>query len=61
MNELDERYSTAEEAIYDAFFLVLKDKSLDKVTVSDVIKKAAGFRRLPSIKGLWERMSKHSV
>ncbi len=44
MNELDERYSTAEEAIYDAFFLVLKDKSLDKVTVSDVIKKAGIVR-----------------
>ena len=44
MNESDERYSTVEEAIFDAFFLILKDKDLDKVTVSDVIKKAGIVR-----------------
>lgn len=39
MNEIqDERYHVADEAIYDAFFLVLKEKDLDKITVSDVIK-----------------------
>ena len=34
MNESDERYLTAEDAIYDAFFLLLKEKSVDKITVS---------------------------
>lgn len=40
----DERYNIADEAIYDAFFLVLKEKDLDKITVSDVIKKAGIVR-----------------
>ncbi|MCM1468164.1 MAG: TetR/AcrR family transcriptional regulator [Alistipes sp.] len=40
----DERYSVADEAIYDAFFLVLKEKDLDKITVSDVIKRAGIVR-----------------
>ena len=31
MNESDERYSTAEDAIYDAFFLLLKEKDLEKI------------------------------
>lgn len=44
MNESDERYSIAEEAIYDAFFLLLKEKELEKITVSDVIKKAGIVR-----------------
>lgn len=45
MNEiLDERYSVADEAIYDAFFLVLKEKELDKITVSDIIKRAGIVR-----------------
>lgn len=44
MNESDERYSTVEEAIYEAFFLLLKEKSVDKITVSDVIKKAGIVR-----------------
>lgn len=44
MNEADERYSTAEDAIYDAFFLLLKEKSVDKITVSDVVKKAGIVR-----------------
>ena len=44
MNESDERYSTVEDAIYDAFFLLLKDKDLEKITVSDVIKKAGIVR-----------------
>ena len=43
MNESDERYSTAEEAIFDAFFLLIKDKDLEKITVSDVIKKAGEY------------------
>ncbi len=44
MNELDERYSTAEEAIIDAFFLLIKEKDFDKITVTDVIKKAGIVR-----------------
>ncbi len=44
MNELDERYSTAEEAIIDAFFLLIKEKDFEKITVSDVIKKAGIVR-----------------
>ena len=44
INEIqDERYHVADEAIYDAFFLVLKEKDLDKITVSDIIKKAGTF------------------
>lgn len=44
-NEIqDERYSVADEAIYDAFFLVLKEKDLDKITVSDIIKRAGIVR-----------------
>nr|WP_297706054.1 TetR/AcrR family transcriptional regulator [uncultured Butyrivibrio sp.] len=44
MNEFDERYSTAEEAIVDSFFMLLKDKDIDKITVSDVVKKAGIVR-----------------
>lgn len=45
MNEIqDERYHVAEEAIHDAFLLLLKEKELDKITVSDVIKKAGIVR-----------------
>ena len=40
----DERYYVADEAICDAFFLVLKEKDIDKITVSDVIKKAGIVR-----------------
>lgn len=45
MNEIqDERYHVVDEAIYDAFFLILKEKELDKITVSDVIKRAGIVR-----------------
>ncbi len=44
MNELDERYSTVEEAIFDAFFILIKEKDFEKITVSDVIKKAGIVR-----------------
>ncbi len=44
MNEYDERYCTAEDAIYDAFFLLLKEKNIEKITVSDVIKRAGIVR-----------------
>lgn len=44
MNELDERYSVADEAIFDAFFILVKEKGLDKVTVADVTKKAGVVR-----------------
>lgn len=40
----DERYYVADEAIYDAFFLLLQEKELDKITVADVIKKAGIVR-----------------
>lgn len=44
-NEIqDERYNVADEAIYDAFFLILKEKDIDKITVSDVIKRAGIVR-----------------
>jgi AcrR family transcriptional regulator len=43
-NLTDERYNVNDEAIIDAFFLVLKEKELDKVTVSDIIKKAGIVR-----------------
>ncbi|MBO5486353.1 MAG: TetR/AcrR family transcriptional regulator, partial [Eubacterium sp.] len=45
MNEIqDERYYVANEAILDAFLLVLKEKDMDKITVSDIIKKAGIVR-----------------
>lgn len=45
MNETqDERYFVADEAIHDAFLLILNEKQLDKITVSDVIKKAGIVR-----------------
>ncbi len=44
MNEFDERYSTAEEAIIDAFFLLVKEKDFEKITVADVTKKAGIVR-----------------
>ena len=40
MKELDERYSTAEDAIIGAFFLLSKEKQFEKITVSDVVKKS---------------------
>lgn len=40
----DERYSIAEEAIRDSFFLLLKEKPLDKITVADIIKRAGIVR-----------------
>ena len=40
----DERYFVADEAICDAFFLILQEKEIDKITVSDVIKKAGIVR-----------------
>lgn len=44
MNELDERYSTAEEAIIDSFFLLSKEKEFEKITVADVVKKSGVVR-----------------
>ena len=42
MNEkiLDERYFFADEAIIDSLFLLLKEKDIEHISVSDVIKKA---------------------
>ena len=44
MNELDGRYSTAEEAIIDSFFLLVREKDYDKITVADVVKKSGIVR-----------------
>ncbi|MCR5404217.1 MAG: TetR/AcrR family transcriptional regulator [Butyrivibrio sp.] len=44
MNESDERYSTAEDAIIEAFFLLVKEKDYRKITVADVVKKAGIVR-----------------
>lgn len=45
MNDIyDERYHVVDEAIQDAFFFVLKEKELNKITVTDVIKKAGIVR-----------------
>ena len=44
MNEYDERYSTAEDAIFDAFFALIKEKEFDRITVADVSKKAGVVR-----------------
>lgn len=62
MNESDERYSTAEDAIYDAFFVLLKEKELEKITVSVSTRRMTGIcagrifllsatirRRIPSL------------
>ena len=40
----DERYHVADEAIHDAFLLILKEKELDKISVSDIIKRAGIVR-----------------
>ena len=40
----DERYHIADEAICEAFLLVLKEKELDRISVSDIIKKAGIVR-----------------
>ena len=44
MNELDERYSTAEEAIIGAFFQLCKEKQFEKITVADIVKKSGVVR-----------------
>ncbi len=44
MNELDERYSTAEEAIIGAFFAMCKDKAFEKITVADIVNKSGVVR-----------------
>ena len=45
MNEIqDERYYVADEAICEAFLQVLKEKEPEKITVSDVIKRAGIVR-----------------
>lgn len=40
----DERYSIAEEAIFDAFLLLAREKEIEKITVSDIIKWAGVVR-----------------
>lgn len=43
-NIQDERYHVVDEAIHDAFLLILKEKELDKISVSDIIKRAGIVR-----------------
>lgn len=65
----DERYHVADEAIYDAFFLLLKEKELDKITVSDVIKKAGivrstfynHFENIPALVSAIEDKTIHDI
>lgn len=40
----DERFQVVEEAICDAFLLLMKEKEFDKITVADVVKKAGIVR-----------------
>ena len=40
----DERYYVVEEAICDAFMQLIEVKEIDKITVSDIIKKAGIVR-----------------
>lgn len=40
----DERYQVAEHAIQDAFFLCIKEQPMEKITVSQIIKKAGIVR-----------------
>lgn len=40
----DERYQVVEEAIFEAFLMIYKEKELNRITVSDVIKKAGIVR-----------------
>ena len=40
----DERYCFIEDTICDAFLLVLKEKEIDKITVTDIIKRAGIVR-----------------
>ncbi len=44
MNEQDDRYSTAEEAIIDSFFLLAKEKDYNKISVADIVKKSGIVR-----------------
>lgn len=44
INNQDERYLVVEDAICDSFLLLLREKSLDKISVSDIIKKAGIVR-----------------
>lgn len=43
-DNIDERYTLAEEAIIGSLFQVMKQKPLEKITVSDVIKRAGIVR-----------------
>lgn len=45
MNQItDERFHVVEEAICDAFMQIIKEKEFDKITVSDIIKRAGIVR-----------------
>lgn len=46
MNDViqDERYNVVSEAILDAFFMLAKEKDFEKITVSDIIKRAGIVR-----------------
>lgn len=65
----DERYYVADEAIYGAFFELLKEKNLDKITVSDVIKRAGiarstfynHYQDIPSLVSAVEDKTIHDI
>ncbi|QFJ54888.1 TetR/AcrR family transcriptional regulator [Pseudobutyrivibrio xylanivorans] len=44
MNELDERYTTSEDAIIESFFLLSREKDFEKISVADVVKKSGIVR-----------------
>ena len=44
MKEFDERYNSVENAMFDAFFMLIDEKDMDKITVSDIIKKTGIVR-----------------
>jgi AcrR family transcriptional regulator len=41
---MDERFTSVETAIFDSLFLLMKEKEINKITVSDVVKKAGIVR-----------------
>ena len=65
----DERYSVADEAILGAFFKLVKKKTTDQITVSDIIKTAGiarstfynHYQDIPSLVSAVEEKTIHDV
>ena len=65
----DERYSVADEAILGAFFKLIKKKTLDQITVSDITKTAGiarstfynHYQDIPSLVSAVEEKTIHDV